>query len=329
MSASPSADLRRRLRWVIAALIAVVAFGVVGYMVLEGWSVLDALYMTVLTLTTVGFREIRPLDTSGRVFTIVLILMGVGLALVAVSLIARLVADPDAGARTRRRRMQRQIDALHDHTIICAYGRVGRAVARELQRYGAPFLVIDPKEELRERMAEDGVLFLIDDPSSESVLRTAGVDRARSLVCAVDSDATNVYITLIARSLRPDLTIVARASEPGSPERLERAGANRVVSPFVTSGQHMATMAMRPEVVDVVRTESDPAHPAIAVEEQLVETGSALAGATVASAGTSVLAIRRSDGEVVAAPVPETVVEPGDTVLLLAAGDPTAGSIPR
>ena len=122
---------------------------------------------------------------------------------------------------------------------------------------------------------------------------------------------------------------MARASEPGSPERLERAGANRVVSPFVTSGQHMATMAMRPEVVDVVRTESDPAHPAIAVEEQLVETGSALAGATVASAGTSVLAIRRSDGEVVAAPVPETVVEPGDTVLLLAAGDPTAGSIPR
>ena len=153
------------------------------------------------------------------------------------------------------------------------------------------------------------------------------MDRARSLVCAVDSDATNVYITLIARSLRPDLTIVARASEPGSPERLERAGANRVVSPFVTSGQHMATMAMRPEVVDVVRTESDPAHPTIAVEEQLVETGSALAGATVASAGTSVLAIRRSDGEVVAAPVPETVVEPGDTVLLLAAGDPTAGSI--
>jgi voltage-gated potassium channel len=171
-------------------------------------------------------------------------------------------------------------------------------------------------------MAEDGVLFLIDDPSSEAVLKAAGVDRARSLVCAVDSDATNVYITLIARSLRPDLTIVARASEPGSPERLERAGANRVVSPFVTSGQHMATMAMRPEVVDVVRTEGDPAHPTIAVEEQLVETGSALAGATVATVGTSVLAIRRSDGEVVAAPASDTVVEPGDTVLLLAGGSP-------
>jgi len=253
--------------------------------------------------------------------------MGVGLALVAVSLIARLVADPDAGARSRRRRMQRHIDQLDDHTIICAYGRVGRAVARELQRSGAPFLVIDPKEELRERMAEDGVLFLIDDPSSEAVLKTAGVDRARSLVCAVDSDATNVYITLIARSLRPDLTIVARASEPGSPERLERAGANRVVSPFVTSGQHMATMAMRPEVVDVVRTESDSSHPTIAVEEQYVETGSSLAGATVGSAGTSVLAIRRSDGEVVPAPAPETVVDPGDTVLLLAAGNPAAGRV--
>ena len=221
--------------------------------------------------------------------------------------------------------MQRHIDQLEDHTIICAYGRVGRAVARELQRSGAPFLVIDPKEELRERMAEDGVLFLIDDPSSEAVLKTAGVDRARSLVCAVDSDATNVYITLIARSLRPDLTIVARASEPGSPERLERAGADRVVSPFVTSGQHMATMAIRPEVVDVVRTESDPGHPTIAVEEQYVETGSVLAGATVGSAGTSVLAIRRSGGELVAAPGPETVVDPGDTVLLEPIDDPAAG----
>ena len=326
MSASPSADLRRRLRWVFAGLIAVVGFGVAGYVVLEGWSFLDALYMTVLTLTTVGFREIRPLDTSGQLFTMVLILMGVGLALVAVSLIARLVADPDAGARSRRKRMQRQIDQLDDHTIICAYGRVGRAVARELQRSGTPFLVIDPKEELRERMAEDAVLFLIDDPSSEAVLKTAGVDRARSLVCAVDSDATNVYITLIARSLRPDLTIVARASEPGSPERLERAGANRVVSPFVTSGQHMATMAVRPEVVDVVRTENDPARPTIAVEEQLVETGSPMAGATVASASLPVLAIRRSDGEVVASPDPETTVRSGDTVLLLAAGDVTAAS---
>jgi len=222
--------------------------------------------------------------------------------------------------------MQRQIDQLHDHTIICAYGRVGRAVARELQRSGTPFLVIDPKEELRERMAEDAVLFLIDDPSSEAVLKAAGVDRARSLVCAVDSDATNVYITLIARSLRPDLTIVARASEPGSPERLERAGANRVVSPFVTSGQHMATMAMRPEVVDVVRTENDPARPTIAVEEQLIEAGSALAETAVGSAGSSVLAIRRSDGQVVAAPSAETLVHAGDTVLLLAAGDPATGA---
>ncbi|MGZ5350766.1 MAG: potassium channel family protein [Actinomycetota bacterium] len=317
MSASPSADLRRRLRWVIAALIAVVAFGVVGYMVLEGWSVLDALYMTVLTLTTVGFREIRPLDTSGRVFTIVLILMGVGLALVAVSLIARLVADPDAGARTRRRRMQRQIDALHDHTIICAYGRVGRAVARELQRYGAPFLVIDPKEELRERMAEDGVLFLIDDPSSESVLKTAGVDHARSLVCAVDSDATNVYITLIARSIRPDLQIVARASEPGSPERLEHAGANRVVSPFVTSGQHMAKMAMRPELVDVLGEEEG--RPELSVEERAIGHGSTLDGRAVADVGGSVLVVRRANGEVVANPHDDLLLREGDTVLVLTA----------
>jgi len=310
-------DLSRRVRWTIAALVAVFVFGVLGYWLLEDWSLLDAVYMTVITLTTVGFKEVRPLDTQGRVFTIVLLVMGVGLALISVALIAQLVAESQLGARSRRRRMEREIDRLRNHTIICAYGRVGRAVARELRANGRPFVVIDPQEDLRERMETDGVPYLIDDPSSEAVLRRAGVERARSLVCAVDSDATNVYITLIARSIRPDLQIVARASEPGSPERLERAGADRVVSPFVTSGQHMAKMAMRPELVDVLGEEEGG--PALSVEERVVAHGSTLDGRPLSDAGGPVLAVRRMNGEVIANPAGDLVLAEGDTVLVLAA----------
>ena len=310
-------DLSRRVRWTFAALVAVFVFGVLGYWLLEDWSLLDAVYMTVITLTTVGFREVRPLDTNGRVFTIVLLVMGVGLALISVALIAQMVAESQLGARSRRRRMEREIDRLRDHTIICAYGRVGRAVARELRANGRLFVVIDPQEDLRERMEADGVPFLIDDPSSEAVLKRAGVERARSLVCAVDSDATNVYITLIARSIRPDLQIVARASEPGSPERLEHAGANRVVSPFVTSGQHMAKMAMRPELVDVLGEEEG--RPALSVEERAIGHGSTLDGRAVADVGGSVLVVRRANGEVVANPHDDLLLREGDTVLVLTA----------
>jgi voltage-gated potassium channel len=320
-------QLSRRIRSTFAALVAVFVFGVVGYWTLEDWSFLDAVYMTVITLTTVGFKEVRPLDPGGRVFTIVLLVMGVGLALVSVALIAQMVAESQLGVRSRRRRMDRDIERLRDHTIICAYGRVGRAVARELRSNGRPFVVVDPKEDLRERMEEDGVPFLLDDPSSEAVLKRAGVDRARSLVCAVDSDATNVYITLIARSIRPDLQIVARASEPGSPERLERAGANRVVSPFVTSGQHMAKMAMSPELVDVLGEED--AGPALAVEERAIGHGSVLDGRTVADAGGAVLAVRRADGAVLTNPPPDLLLREGDTVLVLEAPALGDGSTER
>jgi voltage-gated potassium channel len=317
------AALSRRVRWTFAMLVAVFVFGVLGYWLLEDWSLLDAVYMTVITLTTVGFKEVRPLDSNGRIFTIVLLVMGVGLALISVALIAQLVAETQLGVRSRRKRMERDIDRLADHTIICAYGRVGRAVARELQAHGRSFVVIDPKEDLRERMETDGVPFLIGDPSNESVLKRAGVDRARSLVCAVDSDATNVYITLIARSIRPEMQIVARASEPGSPERLERAGANRVVSPFVTSGQHMAKMAMRPELVDVIG--EDDGQPVLAVEERSIAHGSTLADRAVADAGAPVLAVRHADGRVTASPPGDLVLREGDTVLMLGAGSRVAG----
>ncbi|MGE5225902.1 MAG: potassium channel family protein [Planctomycetaceae bacterium] len=305
--------LIRRLRWVLLALAGVVVYGVGGYMLLERWSFEDALYMTVMTMTTVGFREVRPLDTGGRMFTLTLIVLGVGIALVGVSLAAAVIAEGELGGNTRRRRMTKRIDGLHDHFIVCAYGRVGRTAVRELQAAGLPFVVVDPNEELRERMEADDVPYLVDDPSNEPVLRQAGIDRARGLICAVDSDATNVYITLTARSINPDLFIVARASERGTAERLERAGANRVVSPFVSSGRHMVRMAIDPSIVDVF----DETARSIPVAERLVAAGSDLEGVQVGAAGASILALRRADGSTVASPSADTTIHAGDVVLLL------------
>ena len=299
-------------------VVAAVAYGVAGYMLIEGWSFLDALYMTVTTLTTVGFREVHVLDDAGRIFTLTVIVVGVGLVLVTIAVTAQWVLEGAWGERARRRKMQRSIDHLSDHFIVCAYGRVGRSVARELERAAVPFLVVDPNEALTERMVEDGVPYLVADPSEEPVLRAAGVQRARGLVCAVDSDATNVYITLIARSLKPELFIVARASEPGSDERLRRAGADRVVSPYVSSGRHMARVALQPALADVVEVE-EVGGASLELDEVRIDEASALTGRTLAEAFPSrpVLAIRRPAGAVTANPPPTTTLQPGDLVLLL------------
>ncbi len=318
MAVGRSDSLLYRLRWAVALLAAAIAYGTVGFMLIEGWSFLDAVYMTVTTLTTVGFREVRPLDDAGRIFAMTLILVGVGIVFITISLTGRWIAEAERGGRGRRRRMERRIDALEGHYIICAYGRVGRAVAREFEAEGVPFVVIDPKEELRDRMVQDGVPFLMEDPSEEGVLLRAGVRRARGLVCAVDSDATNVYITLMARSLNPDLFIVARASERGSDQRLLKAGADRVVSPFVSSGRHMALVALRPRAVDVVEVES-PGAVSMKLEEIRVDAGSTMAGKTIDEVLGShpVLAIRHAAGQITANPLGELRLRPGDLVVML------------
>jgi voltage-gated potassium channel len=306
----------------VLALGVALAYGVSGYMLLEGWPFLDALYMTVTTFTTVGFREVRPLDDAGRVFTLSVIAIGVALVLITIALAAQWVIEGQWGERTRRRRMQRRIDGLSDHYLICAYGRVGRAIAREFEAEGVSFVVIDPKEDLQERMDQDAVPYLIEDPSEEEVLLSAGVRRARGLVCAVDSDATNVYITLMARSLNPDLFIVARASERGSDARLLKAGADRVVSPFVSSGRHMALVALHPRAADVLEVESGGAT-SLRLEELRIEAGSQTAGRSIAEAigSTPVLAIRHPGGQITANPPQDHVLQQGDLVLMIGEED--------
>ena len=308
-----------RFRWPILLLPAVLLYGVAGYMLLERWSFLDALYMTVLTLTTVGYREVRPLDTSGKVFTITVLIFGVAVVLATISLLAGWFAERAVRRDWRRQRMKRRIASMTDHFIVCAYGRVGRTAARELEADGVPFVVIDAKEELEEQMAADGVRYLIGDPSTEDVLRQAGVERARGLICAVDSDATNVFITLTARSLNPRIFIVARAADPDSEDQLNLAGADRVISPYTASGRHMAHLALHPRVVDYLDVSATHgAHP-YRVEDLQVEDDSELVGRTVEEVcGRAVpLLVWHPDGALLPNPEPGHRLRTGDHLLLL------------
>lgn len=219
--------------------------------------------------------------------------------------------------------MQRRIQDMRDHVIVCAYGRVGRAVARELEGEGQRYVVIDSKAELEPQMVSDGVAYLIGDPTSEALLNAAGIDRARAVVSAVDSDADNVFITLTARSINPKLYIVARAADPESPDRLYRAGTDRVISPYVTSGRHMALLALRPRVVDYLEVRGRDDRP-LRLEEVLVDDGSPFVGRALGEVvgDATPLVVRRADGNTISSPGPSETLHAGDLVVVL--GEPGA-----
>ena len=234
---------------IAAGLATLVAVGMVGYLGF-GYSAWTAAAMTLLTLTTVGLASDTHLSTGALEFTAGLALLGVSLFVVILGLAATAIVEGRVSPFSRSRRMRRRLDELHGHFIVCAYGRVGRAIAAELEAESVPFVVVDSKAELEPELERDGQCYLVGDASDEAVLRKAGIDRARGLICAVDSDAENVFITIVARSLSPSLLIVARAARQQSADRLRRAGATHVVSPYVTSGRRMANLALRPHVVE-------------------------------------------------------------------------------
>ena len=222
----------------------VMGAGTAGYMWIENASLLDSFYMTLITLTTVGFGEIIPLDPAGRLLTAGLIVAGVMLVGTMVGFLAQLIQEGGLGERGRQRRMQRKIDALKDHYIVCGYGRVGRAVCYQLIEERADFVVVDRGEWDDEDVRREGFPFEIGDATQEHVLRAAGVQRARGLVCALPDDPDNVFIALAARSINDEITIVARLSDPSAAPRLVQAGVDRIVSPYETSGRHMALAAL-------------------------------------------------------------------------------------
>ncbi len=300
----------------------IVSFGTAGYMLLEGWPFIDSLYMTVLTLTAVGFTEVHPLDTSGKVFTIALIVLGVTVVVLALSLVARAIAEGGLGERGRRRRMVKRISQMTGHAIVCGFGRVGRTVVEELERDGVPYVVID-KNEGREHELLDAVsAYFIGDATKREDLEAAGIHRARALISAVDDDAENIFITMVARAVSPTVWIVARAQQEESIERLQTAGASRVFSPFVTAGREMAYAAIKQRVVDFIEVEADHAAP-LRLEELRIDTGSDLVGKVLGDVRgrATALAIRHADGRVEAPPDDSVMLQEGDALVLLGERD--------
>ncbi len=240
----------RRVQGAILALVIIATVGVLGYMVFEGWSFADALYMTVITLTTVGYREVRPLDTSAQLWTMALLITGVGTLFYAAVSSVELVVEGTIRGYLGRRRMERAISKLSGHHILCGYGRVGRQVAREFAADGVPFVIIEHDPDTVEECSAEGYLTLLGEASDDAVLEEAGVRRARGLVAAVDSDADNVFVVLSARKLSPKLHIVARASSDESAAKLQMAGADRTLSPYAVGGRRLASLATQPLIVD-------------------------------------------------------------------------------
>ena len=315
-----------RFRLAVILLAIVIVVGVTGYKLINGWDLLDSFYMVIITISTVGYTEVHPQGAAGRLFTSGLIVVGVGTMLYGFGVFAETLADNAFGRYRRERQLQRELNQLRDHFIICGYGRIGTQVVAEFEDHKVSYVVIDQTEEALERIRAEGRLHIEGDASKEEILKQAGIERARGLISAVDSDERAVYIVLAARALNPNLYIVARAGRPDSIRRLELAGATRTISPYVMAGHRMAELAIRPAMVDVL----DSLHHAetgIGVEEMVVSPGTPAVGKTLDEIGlfgpdtARVLALRRRDGTLHVNPNGSQRLEDGDLVIALGTED--------
>ncbi len=305
-----------------AILVAFILLSALGYVWIEGWSYFDGLYMTVITLTTVGYGEVRPLSPAGRTFTMVIMLAGIGALAYFISGLVRVVVEGEIHKALGKRKLQMHIKKLQDHYIICGFGRIGEIITRQLQERHIPFVVIENDPEQLLELEGSGYYFVAGDATREEVLLEGGIERAKGLVSVVSTDANNVFITLTARSLNPHLFIVARGAEPGSEQKLLRAGADRVESPYELGGRKMAQAILRPNVVTflelAMKEDVD-----LSMEEIAVSPESSLVGLALKDSGirqnlnTIVVSIKRAGGEMIFNPSPGTQIFAGDTLIAL------------
>jgi len=311
----------------VALLLAVVAGGTAGYMLIEGWNAWDAFYMTVTTVATVGFREVHPLSLGGQAFTVFLIFCGVGTAFYTVTLLATIIVEGGLHQGFRKRRAGRMLEQITNHFILCGYGRIGSIIAAELHQQGVPIVVVERSAERVREATDRGWLAIDADASREEALATAGIHRARGLIAAVGTDAENVFTVLTARVMRPDLFIIARVESDDAEHKLRRAGADRVISPYQIGATHMVQTALRPAVVDFVQLATSSERLDLSMEQVHITEDSALANHSIVDAGIRqkfgviVVGIKRAGGAMEFNPPPEAVMRPGDELVVLGRTD--------
>lgn len=319
--------LLRRLSYLLIGICLTLLIGTVGFTVIEDYDAFNAFYMTLTTMTTVGYGEIKPLSRAGRLFNSFVILIGVSTMFFAIGAMTQTIIELELGAYFGKRRIKRMIDKLENHYIVCGLGRVGRGTARELQRSGAPFVVIDRSEERVESAIKAGMLAVLADASSDESLRDAGVERARGLVAALATDADNLFVILSARALNPKLVLAARAVEDEAEQKMRRAGADIVFAPYAVTGHRLAQAMVRPHVHQFLEfTTHNLGGLNVGIEQVRVSDRSEFESKTLQEmqlrreTGVIVLAIRKADGKMIFNPPADAAVERSDHLIVM--GEP-------
>jgi voltage-gated potassium channel len=323
-------SLRERRRTNLHALAAAVAIwgllfiaAIAFYRFKEHYSILDAIFMTVITVSTVGYGEPKPLSPAGELFTSLLIIGGIATATLAAWHAAELVVGQELWDFWGRRRRMKAIERVRDHHIICGYGRMGQEIVKQLMGHGAALVVIERDAELAARLQEAGILFVAGNATDDAVLLGAGIARAKSLVAVTSTDEDNLFLTVSARVLNPGLYIVARCADPRSQDKFVRAGASRVISPYVTGGRQMAAALVRPVLVDFLDLLLQVEESDLDIAQVTVTPQAAFAGLTLSEAaireqcGAGIIAVRGPDGRFHTNPPPEYVIRPGDVLIAL------------
>ncbi|HVO99680.1 MAG TPA: potassium channel protein [Bryobacteraceae bacterium] len=315
--------IRRRLALITIALIVVLASGTAGFVFIENYPVFDAFYMTLTTVTTVGYGEIRPLSHVGRVFNSFLIMFGASVVLLAIGAMTQTIIELELNQSFGKRRVRKMIEKLEGHFIVCGFGRVGRGAADELHQKGAPFVVVDNNEEKVERAIQEGMLAVLADASRDEVLREVGIDRAKGLIATLASDADNLFLILTARTLNSKIHLTARVAEQSSEEKLRRAGADFVFAPYNSTGHRMAQALLKPHVQQFIDFTTQNLEIPVTIEQVRVSAHSGFIGATIegmqirSELGVIVLAIRTPEGKMVFNPPPDSRISVGDHLIVM------------
>jgi len=315
--------LTRRLLLIVLAIVTTLTIGTVGFTLIEHWPVFDSFYMTLTTMTTVGYMEVHELHRAGRIFNSFLIAFGVTTIFIAIGAMTQTIIELEFGDALAKRRNKRMIDNLKDHFIVCGFGRVGRGAAAELKHAGVPFLVVDISPERVERAMLAGMLAVVADSTRDETLRQVGIDRARGLVAALATDADNLFVLLSAKGLNPNIYVAARAAEEGAEQKMRRAGADSVFAPYAITGHRLAQSLLRPHVVQFLDFTTKDIGMDIAIEQIRVDEASPVVGKTIKDMqlgrdfGVIVMAIRKSDGEMIFNPTADSAVATGDHLIVM------------
>jgi len=315
----------KRLRYGALLLGAVFIIGTIGFHLIEGWNFLDSFFMTLITITTVGYQEIYPLSDTGKLFDILVIFLGVGTAAYGFASMAQFIVEGEMQQYFGRRRLDKKIMRMSDHYIICGNGRIGSLISQELHHSNKSFLVIDKDPSIIEDLERSGIPHIMGDATDEETLFKAGIKRAKGLIATASSDMTNVYIILIARELNPDIFVLARAETEDSIKNIKRAGANRVVSPYLIGGRHMANIILKPTVVDFIELSTGEmgADLHIQMEGFKIREGSRLVGKTLKDApirkdiGLIVVAVKDHSGKMIFNPGADLSISVDDVLVCI------------